>query len=85
MSHSILVAHGDNEYVLKSELSEAVIGYKKLIHESLNPTKRPPALIEEKSQEPGPEAAASLVKPVVESAATIVAEKEAEKTVGDEL
>jgi len=44
---SILVAHGDHEHVLKSDLFEAVEGYKKLIQESLNPTRRPPAIIEE--------------------------------------
>ena len=44
---SILVAHGDHEHVLKSDLFEAVEGYKKLIQESLNPTRRLPAIIEE--------------------------------------
>jgi len=42
----ILTAHGDNEYVLKSDLFEAVNGYKKLIKESLWPTKRVPDIIE---------------------------------------
>ncbi|KAL7272944.1 hypothetical protein RUND412_004216 [Rhizina undulata] len=46
---SILTAHGDNEYVLKSDLFEAVGGYKKLIKESLWPTKRTPSIIEEKT------------------------------------
>ena len=45
---SILVAHGDNEHVLKSDLIAAVAGYKKLIQESLNPTRRAPALYIEK-------------------------------------
>lgn len=44
---SILVAHGDHEYVLKSDLFEAVEGYKRLIQESLNPARRPLALVEE--------------------------------------
>ena len=35
---SILTAHGDNEYVLKSDLFEAVEGYKRLIKESLRPS-----------------------------------------------
>ncbi|KAI5858499.1 hypothetical protein BZA05DRAFT_365825 [Tricharina praecox] len=43
---SILTAHGDNEYVLKSDLFDAVNGYKKLIKESLWPTKRVPDIIE---------------------------------------
>jgi acetylornithine deacetylase len=43
---SILTAHSDNEYVLKSDLFEAVAGYKKLIKESLWPTKRVPSIIE---------------------------------------
>jgi acetylornithine deacetylase len=41
---SILVAHGDNEHVSKSDLVDAVAGYKKLVKEALNPTKRPPAI-----------------------------------------
>lgn len=43
----IITAHGDNEYILKSDLVEAVAGYKKLIKESLWPTKRVPSIIEE--------------------------------------
>jgi len=43
---SILTAHSDSEYVLKSDLTEAVAGYKRLIQESLWPTKRVPAIIE---------------------------------------
>jgi len=46
---SILTAHSDNEYVLRSDLAEAVVGYKKLIKESLCPTKRVPSIIEEKT------------------------------------
>jgi hypothetical protein len=46
--NSILTAHGDNEYVLKSDLFEAVNGYKKLIKESLWPTKRVPDIIQGK-------------------------------------
>lgn len=41
---SILVAHGDNEFVLKTDLIDAVGGYKKLVKEVLNPSKRPPSL-----------------------------------------
>lgn len=43
---SILVAHGENEYVLKTDLYEAVTGFKTLIKESLWPTKRVPAIVE---------------------------------------
>ncbi|KAF8467671.1 hypothetical protein BDZ91DRAFT_762487 [Kalaharituber pfeilii] len=71
---SILVAHGDNEHILKSDLYKAVIGYKKLIHESLHPTRRPPAIIEEQPKPVKVEAS----EEVVSSAATIVSEKEAE-------
>ena len=38
MIHRILTAHGDYEYVLKSDLLEAVAGYKKLIQWSLYET-----------------------------------------------
>lgn len=44
---SILVAHGDDEHVLKNDLFEAVEGYKGLIRESLNPTRRTPAIARE--------------------------------------
>lgn len=43
----IITAHSNNEYVLKSDLVDAVTGYKKLIKESLWPTKRVPSIIEE--------------------------------------
>jgi acetylornithine deacetylase len=43
---SILTAHGDNEYVLKSDLFDAVNGYKALIKEALWPKKLVPAVVE---------------------------------------
>ena len=69
---SIFVAHGDGEFVLKNDLFEAVKGYKRLVVESLNPTRRVPAVrVEEvKSEEVG-------VPEVVSKSATVVeAEKE---------
>ncbi|PUU81322.1 hypothetical protein B9Z19DRAFT_628266 [Tuber borchii] len=43
---SIFTAHSGNEYILKSDLTEAVAGYKRLIKESLWPTKRVPAIVD---------------------------------------
>ena len=40
-----MIAHGDNEYVLKSELLDAVDGYKRLVRETLSPTRHVPALV----------------------------------------
>ena len=45
------MAHGDDEHILKADLYAAVAGYKKLVKESLNPTRRPPALLEVKVEE----------------------------------
>lgn len=72
---SILVAHGDDEHILKNDLFEAVKGYQKLVLESLNPTRRPPAVIEQVRAE---EVVVEVEVPVVSSSATVVAEKEAE-------
>ncbi|KAI5810158.1 hypothetical protein DFH27DRAFT_178066 [Peziza echinospora] len=66
---SILVAHGDNEHVLKSDLFTAVAGYKKLIQESLNPTRRAPALYVEKIVELEVETAAEGVEAQTEAGA----------------
>ena len=40
-----MTAHGDNEYVLKSELLGAVDGYKRLVRETLRQTRHVPALV----------------------------------------
>lgn len=64
----IITAHGDNEYILKSDLVEAVAGYKKLIKESLWPTKRVPSIIVEEV-----DVSEEIVAPV-SSSATIVDE-----------
>lgn len=68
----IITAHGDNEYILKSDLVEAVAGYKKLIKESLWPTKRVPSVIVEEvvSEE--------IVAPVSSSATVVDEDKETE-------
>ncbi|KAI5788475.1 hypothetical protein EDC01DRAFT_168032 [Geopyxis carbonaria] len=58
---SILTAHGDNEFVLKSDLIEAVAGYKTLVKQSLWPTKRVPAVV-----------APEVIAPVVEELPTAV-------------
>lgn len=60
---SILVAHGDHEYVSKSDLFEAVEGYKRLIHESLHPARRPPTIVEEVVAE---EVVVAIEKPIPE-------------------
>ncbi|KAF8426384.1 hypothetical protein EV426DRAFT_27407 [Tirmania nivea] len=73
---SILTAHGDGEFVLKSDLFQAVKGYKKLVLESLNPTRRVPAVkVEEVKSE---ERVVQEQEPeVVSKCATVVeAEKE---------
>jgi len=44
---SILVAHGDTEHVLKSDLFEAVKGYKKLIRESMSSIRLSPAIVKD--------------------------------------
>ncbi|RPB24854.1 Zn-dependent exopeptidase [Terfezia boudieri ATCC MYA-4762] len=73
---SILVAHGDGEFVLKSDLFEAVRGYKKLVVESLYPTRRVPAVV--RVEEVKSEEKLVVQEPeVVSKSATVVgAEKE---------
>lgn len=68
----IITAHGDNEYILKSDLVEAVAGYKKLIKESLWPTKRVPSIIEEIV------VIEEIVTPVSSSATVVDSDKETE-------
>ncbi|KAL0633790.1 hypothetical protein Q9L58_007329 [Maublancomyces gigas] len=70
---SIITAHGDNEYILKSDLVEAVAGYKKLIKESLWPTKRVPSIIEEIV------VIEEIVTPVSSSATVVDSDKETEE------
>jgi len=70
---SILTAHGDNEFVLKSDLVEAVAGFKKLIKESLWPTKRVPDIVLEE-----PETTVTETTTVISS--TVVVDKEVEET-----
>ncbi|TGZ84981.1 Zn-dependent exopeptidase [Ascodesmis nigricans] len=50
---SILTAHGENEFILKSDLTEAVAGYKKLIKHSMRavPVKEAPAAVTENKVE----------------------------------
>lgn len=69
----IITAHGDNEYILKSDLVEAVAGYKKLIKESLWPTKRVPSIIEEEIV-----VIEEIVTPVSSSATVVDSDKETE-------
>lgn len=45
---SILTAHSDDEFILKSDLVEAVEGYKKLIKHSLKDVKKAPKAVVEK-------------------------------------
>lgn len=73
MESRILTAHSDNEYILKSDLVEAVVGYKKLIRESLWPTKRVPSIIEEEV-----DIIEESVAPVSSSATVVDDDKETE-------
>lgn len=83
---SILTAHGENEYVLKSDLVEAVAGYKQLIKQSLWPIRRAPAVM---SSSPAADTPVEEEQPkTVSSTAVIVdhaAEATPERAAGSEL
>ena len=87
---SILVAHGDGEFVLKNDLFEAVKGYKKLVVESLNPTRRVPAVVRVEEVKSEEQVVVQEPEVVSKSATVVEAEKETgaegeKKTANEEL